>query len=34
MKIMLLAIAVLLTPMADQTLSRAERDHAVAELES
>jgi DinB family protein len=34
MKIMLLAIAMLLTPMADQTLSPAERDHAVAELES
>jgi DinB superfamily len=34
MKILLLAIAMLLTPMADQTLSPAERDHAVTELES
>ncbi|HWY06180.1 MAG TPA: DinB family protein [Candidatus Acidoferrales bacterium] len=34
MKITLLAITMLLTPMADQTLSPAERDHAVAELES
>ena len=34
MKIVLLAITMLLTPMADQTLSPAERDHAVAELES
>jgi len=34
MKIMLLAIAMLLTPIADQTLSPAERDHAVTELES
>ena len=34
MKIMLLAIAMLLTPMIDQTLSPAEREHAVAELES
>jgi DinB superfamily len=33
MKILLLAITLLLTPMADQTLSPAERDHAVAELE-
>jgi len=34
MKLMLLAVAMLLTPMVDQTLSPAERDHAVAELES
>jgi DinB superfamily len=34
MKIILLAFTMLLTPMADQTLSQAERDHAVAELES
>jgi DinB family protein len=34
MKIMLLAITMLLTPMADQTLSQAEREHAVAELDS
>jgi hypothetical protein len=34
MKPMLLAVALLLTPMVDQTLSPAERDHAVAELES
>ena len=34
MKLVLLAITMLLTPMADQTLSPAERDHAVAELES
>lgn len=34
MKIILLALTMLLTPMADQTLSQAERDHAVAELES
>jgi DinB superfamily len=34
MKIMLLAVAMLLVPMSDQTLSPAERDHAVAELES
>src|SRR5260370_25183411 len=34
MKILLLAIAMLLTPMAEQTLSQAERDHAVEELES
>jgi hypothetical protein len=34
MKIILLALTMLLTPMADQTLSPAERDHAVAELES
>jgi hypothetical protein len=34
MKILLLAIALLFTPTADQTLSPAERDHAVAELES
>src|SRR6201998_1362155 len=34
MKILLLAIAMLLTPAADQTLTRAERDHAIAELES
>ena len=34
MKLMLLAVALLLTPVMDQTLSRAERDHAVAELES
>lgn len=34
MKLMLLAVALLLTPMLDQTLSPAERDHAVAELES
>ena len=34
MKIVLLAITMLLTPTADQTLSPAERDHAVAELES
>jgi hypothetical protein len=34
MKIMLLAIAMLLTPIADQTLSPAEREHAVVELES
>ncbi len=34
MKIMLLAVAMLLMPMADQTLSPAEREHAVAELES
>ena len=34
MKIVLLAITMLLTPMVDQTLSPAERDHAVAELDS
>jgi hypothetical protein len=34
MKPMLLAVALLLTPMVDQTLSPAERDHAVAKLES
>jgi len=34
MKLMLLAVALLLTPVVDQTLSPAERDHAVAELES
>src|SRR5258707_358462 len=34
MKIMLLVIAMLLASMADQTLSPAEREHAVAELES
>src|SRR5258708_22213576 len=34
MKLMLLVVALLLTPMVDQTLSPAERDHAVAELES
>jgi len=34
MKIMWLATTLLLISMADQTLSRAERDHAVAELES
>src|SRR5258708_172341 len=34
MKLTLLAVALLLTPMVDQTLSPAERDHAVAELES
>ena len=34
MRIILLALAMLLTPIADQTLSQAERDHAVAELES
>jgi hypothetical protein len=34
MKLMLLAVVLLLTPMVDQTLSPAERDHAVAELES
>jgi hypothetical protein len=34
MKIILLALTMLLTPVADQTLSPAERDHAVAELES
>jgi DinB superfamily len=34
MKILLLAIAMLLTPAADQTLTQAERDHAIAELES
>lgn len=34
MKIIMLALTMLLTPMADQTLSQAERDHAVAELES
>jgi hypothetical protein len=34
MKPMLLAVALLLTPIVDQTLSPAERDHAVAELES
>jgi hypothetical protein len=34
MKLMLLAVALLLTPMVDQTLSPAERDHAVAELGS
>jgi hypothetical protein len=34
MKIILLVLTMLLTPMADQTLSQAERDHAVAELES
>jgi hypothetical protein len=34
MKLMLLAVALLLTPMTDQTLSPAERDHAAAELES
>lgn len=31
---MLLALAMLLVPMTDQTLSPAEREHAVAELES
>jgi hypothetical protein len=31
---MLLAVAMLLVPMTDQTLSPAEREHAVAELES
>ena len=34
MRIILLAVAMLLTPIADQTLSQAERDHAVTELES
>jgi hypothetical protein len=34
MKLMLLAVTLLLIPMVDQTLSPAERDHAVAELES
>jgi hypothetical protein len=34
MKILLLAVAMLLSPVADQTLSQAERDRAVAELES
>ena len=34
MKIMLLAITMLLIPMADQTLSQAEREHVVAELDS
>lgn len=34
MGIIMLALTMLLTPMADQTLSQAERDHAVAELES
>jgi len=34
MRIILLAVATLLTPIADQTLSQAERDHAVTELES
>jgi hypothetical protein len=34
MKLMLLAVALLLTPTLDQTLSPAERDHAVAELEN
>jgi DinB superfamily len=34
MKIMLLAITMLLTPIIDQTLSPAEREQAVAELES
>ena len=34
MKIIWLALTMLLTPMADQTLSQAERDHAVADLES
>ena len=34
MKIMWLATTLLLISMADQTLSRAERDHAVAELEN
>jgi hypothetical protein len=34
MKIMLLAMTMLLIPMADQTLSQAEREHAVAELDS
>jgi len=34
MKILLLAIAMLLTPTADQTLTQGERDHAIAELES
>jgi DinB superfamily len=34
MKIIWLALTMLLTPMADQTLSQAERDHAVAELKS
>ena len=34
MKIVLLAITMLLTPMVDQTLSPAEREHAVAELDS
>jgi hypothetical protein len=32
MKIMMLAITMLLIPMADQTLSPAEREHAAAEL--
>jgi len=34
MKIMWLATTLLLISMADQTLSQAERDHAVAELEN
>jgi DinB superfamily len=34
MKIILFALTMLLTPIADQTLSQAERDHAAAELES
>jgi hypothetical protein len=34
MKILLLAIAMLMTPRADQPLTQAERDHAIAELES
>jgi hypothetical protein len=34
MKLMLLAVAMLLTSVVDQTLSPAEREHAVAELES
>jgi hypothetical protein len=34
MKIMLLAVAMLLAPVTDQTLSPAEREHAVSELES
>jgi hypothetical protein len=34
MKIMLLAITMLLTPIIDQTLSPAEREQAVGELES
>lgn len=33
MKTLLLAIVMLLSPMLDKTLSQAERDHAVAELE-
>ena len=34
MKLIPLVFVMLLTPVADQTLSQAERDHAVAELES